>query len=45
MSVQSRPARNPVVLDANGNVRSFYGVPVTLTVRPEAPAYAREGSD
>src|SRR5437868_9462298 len=30
MSVQSRPARNPVVLDANGNVRSFYGVPVTL---------------
>ena len=25
------PARNPVVLDSHGNVRSFYGVPVNLT--------------
>ena len=28
---QASPAPSPVVLDLKGNVRSFYGVPVTLT--------------
>jgi hypothetical protein len=30
-TAQAGPDRSPVVLDSNGNVRSFYGVPVTLT--------------
>jgi hypothetical protein len=30
-SITAKPSHNPVVLDAKGNVRSFYGIPVTLT--------------
>lgn len=31
IAAQASPARSPLVLDLKGNVRSFYGVPVTLT--------------